>query len=64
MKAQSIIISINIRIIIRSDAPKCLALLDSIRRNWFRDPKLAIGFAIGLQKPYAKPESGSNLVLV
>ncbi len=41
----------------------CLAHFDQIRRNWFCISQLMTIVAIGLQKPYAKSESGANLVL-
>ncbi len=41
----------------------CLAHLEPIPRNWFRLSRLKTILAIGLQKPYAKSESGTNLVM-
>ncbi len=39
----------------------CLALLDPVRRNWFRIFRLPTMVVIGLRKSYTKSESGSNL---
>jgi hypothetical protein len=41
----------------------CLAHFDPNRRNWFRISQLATIVAIGLWKPYAKLESGANLLM-
>jgi hypothetical protein len=40
-----------------------LPISAQIRRNWFHLSRLETIVAIGLQKPYAKLESGTNLVL-
>ncbi len=43
--------------------PTCLALLDPVKRNWFRISQRVTMVAIGLQKLNAKSESDANLLM-